>query len=240
MKPPRRTRNTAAPEAPAPAAGRGSGANYSAMSRSLVPDSGKASINELNNAMAVLTLNADLMRGQLEAAGAGPGLQSAFDEVYEAMQRLAAVISRQNRVPEAATRPPVAVPEPRRSGAPIRILILDDDVALTRALKRLLAGYEVTTANDGAKALKRIEGGERFDFILCDIAMPVLSGDEFYERLRRLDAEQADQVVFLTGGATTERSRKFLRHVPNLVLAKPYDAMSLRELVVRRLGRGEP
>jgi hypothetical protein len=43
-------------------------------------------------------------------------------------------------------------------------------------------------------------------------------------------------MVFLTGGATTERARKFLEAVPNQVIYKKCDVTELREMIRRRVG----
>ena len=58
-----------------------------------------------------------------------------------------------------------------------RILIVDDEASLRDALARILTaeGYEVRQAGDGKEALG-ILGAERFDFLLCDLRMPVMGG----------------------------------------------------------------
>ncbi len=58
-----------------------------------------------------------------------------------------------------------------------RILIVDDEASLRDVLERLLTaeGYAVRLAGDGSEALK-ILSGETFDFVLCDLRMPVMGG----------------------------------------------------------------
>jgi two-component system response regulator AtoC len=58
-----------------------------------------------------------------------------------------------------------------------RILIVDDEASLRDALARILTaeGYEVRQAGDGKEALG-ILGAQPFDFILCDLRMPVMGG----------------------------------------------------------------
>jgi two-component system response regulator AtoC len=58
-----------------------------------------------------------------------------------------------------------------------RILIVDDEASLRDALTRILTaeGYEVRQAGDGKEALG-ILGASRFDFLLCDLRMPVMGG----------------------------------------------------------------
>lgn len=68
-----------------------------------------------------------------------------------------------------------------------RFLIVDDDASI-RALFEFVAleaGHEVSVAGDGAEALRAVEAAVP-DFIVLDVDMPVMSGREFIERLKRL------------------------------------------------------
>ena len=65
-----------------------------------------------------------------------------------------------------------------------RILVVDDEACLRDAVGRILSaeGYEVREAGDGKAALKLLEN-VRFDFILCDIRMPVMGGIELLREI---------------------------------------------------------
>ena len=58
-----------------------------------------------------------------------------------------------------------------------KLLVVDDDPALSRTLRRALTieGYDVECAADGAEALQRLSA-IRFDAVLLDVAMPRLDG----------------------------------------------------------------
>ncbi|MES1178103.1 MAG: sigma-54 dependent transcriptional regulator [Myxococcales bacterium] len=66
------------------------------------------------------------------------------------------------------------------SGA-IRVLVVDDDGVMVRALQRVLArqGFEVDTALDGRAALSRLESNE-YDVMLLDLRMGSMDGMEVY------------------------------------------------------------
>ena len=66
------------------------------------------------------------------------------------------------------------------SGA-IRVLIVDDDSVLVRALQRVLdlQGFEVDTALDGRAALNRLSSNE-YDVMLLDLRMGSVDGMEVY------------------------------------------------------------
>ncbi len=66
-----------------------------------------------------------------------------------------------------------------------RVLVVDDEVGVRRALERGLAaeGMEVVTAADGPTAL-RVASTGAFDVVLLDIMLPGLSGYRVLQRLR--------------------------------------------------------
>ena len=69
------------------------------------------------------------------------------------------------------------------------ILVVDDDPALVKLLKRdlELEGYQVVTASDGETGLRLIED-EDVALVLLDIAMPGLDGFEVCEHARGFSA----------------------------------------------------
>lgn len=72
--------------------------------------------------------------------------------------------------------------------------------------------------------------------ILCDLMMPDMSGVDVFEELQRTAPDHARRVVFLTGGAFTPATRRFLDEVKNLRIGKPFDGAELRALVNDRIG----
>ncbi len=93
------------------------------------------------------------------------------------------------------------------------ILIVDDDAALRRALRRVLAanGFEVEEAAGGTEALAELRS-RSFDLVVLDVMMPGRDGIEICEQLRAegdglpvlmLTARDAvrDRVVGLEAGA---------------------------------------
>jgi signal transduction histidine kinase/ActR/RegA family two-component response regulator len=115
-----------------------------------------------------------------------------------------------------------------------RVLIVDDEVLFAKALSRLLSvEHEVTIVNNGQLALDEIEGGARFDSILCDVMMPVMTGVELHTALLEVAPEQADRMIFVTGGTRDARAEELLRQVESF--EKPCDVAVLRDAVRRRV-----
>ena len=66
-----------------------------------------------------------------------------------------------------------------------RLLVIDDEESLRHMLSVLLKrqGYRVDTAADGSEGLTLAQKGH-YDFVLCDIKMPVMVGIDFLKGAR--------------------------------------------------------
>lgn len=122
-------------------------------------------------------------------------------------------------------------------GETARILVIDDEEAILASLRLALRRYDVQAESDPRVALARIEKGERFDLVLCDLVMPEMSGMDVYRTLQRTRRELIPRVIFMTGGAFTADLRNFLGSIRNTVLHKPFDTKTLRWLVAQALNR---
>src|SRR5579883_1070636 len=99
-----------------------------------------------------------------------------------------------------------------KSGA--RILIVDDEVEIVRALQRSLVahGYEVFTAHSGEEALEAWRAS-RPDVMLLDLGLPGISGLEVCQKVRALDLGADDYVPKPFGiDEVLARIRVALRH----------------------------
>jgi CheY-like chemotaxis protein len=76
---------------------------------------------------------------------------------------------------------------------------------------------------------------EAYDLVLCDLMMPVMTGLEFFARLKLLAPERADRVVFLSGGALSVEARALAERMPGRFVEKPFDVHALRALVSHRV-----
>jgi PAS domain S-box-containing protein len=123
--------------------------------------------------------------------------------------------------PEAGSRPA----RPVRRG---RLLVIDDEAAIGESLVSLLGDdYEVDVELSGEPALERIYASAPYDIILCDLMMGGLSGVDVYEQLVSARPGLERRIVFMTGGAVTERARSFVARIPNTCLAKPFTLAEL-------------
>ena len=118
-----------------------------------------------------------------------------------------------------------------------RVLVIDDEKSLLRAIQRILEDEEhiVTATESAIDALAMIERGDRFDLIISDLMMPTMTGVDFYESLLARNAVLANSVIFMSGGAVTAKVDAFLKSVPNLKMDKPFKAAQLRDIVQQAL-----
>jgi PAS domain S-box-containing protein len=119
-----------------------------------------------------------------------------------------------------------------------RVLVVDDEPMIGATLARILSAHEVTSLHSAREALTRIEAGERFDLVLCDLMMPEMSGMDLHAALAKAAPEMASRMVFLTGGIFTAAARAFVERTSVPVLEKPFDPASLREMVAKRVSGG--
>ncbi|MFL5653222.1 MAG: response regulator transcription factor [Ktedonobacteraceae bacterium] len=89
-----------------------------------------------------------------------------------------------------------------KSGA--RILVVDDEIEILRALQRSLAahGFEVFTASSGEDALEAITH-HRPDLMLLDLGLPTMSGLEVIKRVRA----QSDLPIIVLSVKDAERDK---------------------------------
>jgi PAS domain S-box-containing protein len=136
-------------------------------------------------------------------------------------------------LPAASTPPEEPVQEPcppaAVTGGPRgRVLVIDDEPMLCSAVERILRPHhDVVLTTLAAEVLPRLEAGEHFDLILCDLMMPRMNGMDFHAALHRLRPDLTGRVIFLTGGAFTPQAKTFLERVPNRRVEKPFDARAL-------------
>jgi two-component system, OmpR family, response regulator MprA len=122
-----------------------------------------------------------------------------------------------------------------------RVLVVDDEPAVRRALERALKleRYDVELAEDGEAALDVLTRSP-VDAVILDVAMPRLDGLEVCRRLRR--AGDRTPILMLTARDAIDDRVKGLDVGADDYLVKPF---ALRELqarlraLLRRLGDGD-
>lgn len=112
-----------------------------------------------------------------------------------------------------------------------RILVVDDDPAVTSFLQRLLSqdGYAVEIAHDGESALHLIEARAP-DVLVLDITLPGLSGLELCRRLKQDETTRLLPVVLVSGHVDQAKRVEGLAVGADDFLSKP---VNTQELIAR-------
>jgi phosphoserine phosphatase RsbU/P len=121
------------------------------------------------------------------------------------------------------------------STVPNRVLAVDDDPGLRRALERILGGdYHVEAVSGATEALSRLERAE-FDLALVDVR---LRDGDGYTLCRDILRMRPQTDVILITGSLSEPDEKLFRSLEEgafYFLFKPFDRRVLRALVDRCL-----
>jgi nitrogen-specific signal transduction histidine kinase len=145
----------------------------------------------------------------------------------------------QVRLPAAPAEPGALIhpeAEPPSAGASRRgrVLVVDDEPLIRSSLVRLLhTEHDVVEAASGSAAEAILAADDGFDVILCDLIMPEMSGMELHQRLAVSRPHLLERMVFMSGGAFTERASEFLQASPTRLIEKPIEVQGLRQLVRR-------
>jgi nitrogen regulation protein NR(I) len=115
-----------------------------------------------------------------------------------------------------------------------RILIVDDEVAIRKALERFLKGlnYEVFTAPDGEEALG-VLAKEAIDLALVDLVMPKVDGIELIRRMKKV--QPAIVPIVLTGFGTITTAVEAMKSGAYHYLTKPFELDDISSLIATAL-----
>jgi response regulator RpfG family c-di-GMP phosphodiesterase len=157
----------------------------------------------------------------------------------------------------AGQSPTPCVPEPKHAaaspvragvllgevgGAPIRVLIVDDDPQVRVLCRRILEreGHVISEASDGLEAL-RVVPGLSPDAIVMDMGMPNLDGVECTRRLKADVATRDIPVIMLSGVTEAESIEACLEAGADEHIAKPvkHREFALRVRSMARLHRSK-
>jgi CheY-like chemotaxis protein len=111
------------------------------------------------------------------------------------------------------------------------VLVVDDEPGVRALSRRILesAGYAVVEAGDGPEALAIIDSTRPVDFLIADLDMPVMRGEDMAKRIRTLRPEL--RVLYVTA-----HSERLFTDRPELIegeafLDKPFTMRGLLEAV---------
>ncbi len=124
-----------------------------------------------------------------------------------------------------------------------RVLIVDDEPGIRFALKRWFERqhWTVSEAGDGHTALTQLLASDdasesRVDLVICDLHLPLLSGEELLQALMVSRPAVAERLILSTGDAVSHAAPGTALAFHPHVLQKPFDLATLRTLVSTIVG----
>ncbi|WP_075342139.1 sigma-54-dependent transcriptional regulator [Tenacibaculum agarivorans] len=121
-----------------------------------------------------------------------------------------------------------------------KILIIEDEAAIRRVLKKIISeendAYQVEEAEDGLAGIELIKNND-YDLVLCDIKMPKMDGVEVLEKARKIKPEIP--MVMISGHGDLDTAVNTMRLGAFDYISKPPDLNRLLNTVRNALDRKE-
>ncbi|HDS73907.1 MAG TPA: response regulator, partial [Firmicutes bacterium] len=112
------------------------------------------------------------------------------------------------------------------------VLVVDDAPTLRTYISEVLkrAGYDVTTATDGADALEKLRE-VAVDLVISDLEMPRMNGDELVVEIKKREDMRTLPVILLTAQTDAKHRRAAAALGVAGYLTKPFDEARLLRAV---------
>ena len=191
--------------------------------------------SELNNLLQIISGTSFVLESIYEGTEGAEKYMTMLRESIERAEKITAQLTehaggvgdKKQMHPELAAVTKVKS-APRRIQWKQSILVVDDEPMILALSKETLedAGFSVVTVQSGFECIERFrEQPGDFDLILLDFRMPLLNGEETFERIRAIRPDMP--VVMCTGFLEKERSERLMSAGLSGILLKPFRAKEL-------------
>ncbi|RMF96891.1 MAG: response regulator [Candidatus Schekmanbacteria bacterium] len=120
---------------------------------------------------------------------------------------------------------------PVKREKPKSVLIVDDEDDLRECVKEYFnrKKYLVYEAKNGIEAVQTIKKVKNFDYIISDIRMPGIGGEELYNRISSEFPNLAKKILFITGDTINHKTINFLKNSSCPYILKPFTFVELED-----------
>ena len=196
--------------------------------------------SELNNLIQIISGTSSLIENIWEGS---PGSEKYFEMLRASIQRAeqvtAQLVAQAGGTTSKRMLPPAleqSFDEALIAGAPNErkhsILVVDDEPMALELLHNVLsdAGYKVAVAQSGFECLDLFRrAGPSYDLVLTDLSMPLMDGEEAFERLRQI--APAAKVVLMAGFVDNSRLEKMMSNGLSGFVGKPFAPVEILAVV---------
>ncbi len=112
-----------------------------------------------------------------------------------------------------------------------KVLLVDDEETVRDIGREMLnvLGFTTVTANDGVEAVEIFKAASDFNFVILDLTMPRMDGEQCLYELKRLNPDV--KVIMSSGFSESEVTQKFAGKGLVGFIQKPYRLSVLKEAV---------
>ena len=196
--------------------------------------------SELNNLIQIISGTSSLIENIWEGS---PGSEKYFEMLRTSIERAeqvtAQLVAQAGGVTSKKMLPAgldQSFDEALIAGAPNEskhsILVVDDEPMALELLHGVLtdAGYEVAVAQSGFECLDLVRrDGTFYDLVLTDLSMPLMDGEETFQRLRQI--APAAKVVLMAGFVDNNRLEKMMSNGLSGFVGKPFAPVEILAVV---------
>jgi len=102
------------------------------------------------------------------------------------------------------------------------VLVVDDQIGMLETFTDILEdrGFNVTTAEDGFQAIKRVKE-QNFDIVFMDIKMPGINGVQTFREIKKINPKTS--VVMMTAYSVEDLVKEAIEEGAYTVIYKPFD-----------------
>jgi CheY-like chemotaxis protein len=196
--------------------------------------------SELNNLIQIISGTSSLIENIWEGS---PGSEKYFEMLRASIERAeqvtAQLVAQAGGTTSKRMLPPAleqSFDETLIAGAPNErkhsILVVDDEPMALELLHNVLtdAGYKVAVAQSGFECLDLFRrAGPPYDLVLTDMLMPLMDGEETFQRLRQISP--AAKVVLMAGFVDSNRLEQMMSNGLNGFVGKPFAPVEILAVV---------
>ena len=118
----------------------------------------------------------------------------------------------------------------------MKILLVDDSKVIRFMMKNFILNFMPDTvfveATNGKEGLKELHNNPDVSIVFLDVNMPVMSGEEMLEKVRKVKMYDTTSIVMATAKSEREEVMKFIHMGANGYVVKPMQEESIKKSIL--------